>query len=270
MDYYYNNGTRWVGALSAQQLRDLAASGVITPETLIMSPERIPPTPAHKAKGLFLQQIENTSSPAPSVTTELGILGNTFSFLSSAVSTVTTAIVPSSTKQEVVQQTFTLPALQEQPAINIGKFVFHVEGGTKIKGNINETFNPVIPPGLRKGAVEIFIHESGIRMKQHKSVAFIIEYSNIKTINQIKHRDIDTATLQGTGVMLATGLFLAGPIGAILAGALSRLPQWEHDKDFVLFEDRNDNQLFIETSSISASLFVERYREITEPKKWFW
>ncbi len=177
MDYYYSqDGSRWVGPVSAKGLKDLARQGVVTPMSLLMSPDRIPPTSAHKAQGLFeAEPLPSAIESMPDEVQAKSIFGSAFSLVSGAVSTVSTAIIPVRSRSVAPVEPPTAPPVPVSaspvvapvvvncpvPVVEdvIGPFVFSPQGGTQIKGTIDKRFNAVIPGGLVAGKVELFVHQ---------------------------------------------------------------------------------------------------------------
>ena len=280
MEYYYSSdGNSWSGPVSAQELKELARKGVITPMYQVMVPDRIPPTPAHKAKGLF------STDPAPSATENAvvdaqtkSIFGSAFSMVSGAVSSVTTAIVPAKPQEVVAADPPAMPApiVAAQASCpvqvaddEIGPFVLHAAGGTQIKGEIDAKLNPVIPGGLRPGWVELFIHQAGIRIEQKKIYPLLFKYSDLKAVKPLKHKELRSLSGSSTLQAAATGFFIAGPLGALLA-TMGSQQEWEISKDFVYLEDANGVQLLIGTTEKSAKRFADRIKEQCVTRKTWW
>lgn len=243
MDYFYSNdGNRWTGPVSAKELKDLAASGIITPMSLLMSPDRLPPTPAHKAKGLFSSDTPSNAVVPSDGKGGFSLFGTVTSLATTATQGVTSVATQTVSKAtDAVTQTASFAAggvssivqsfynqagnclaiLTPEP----GKTVEDIIGpvlpldGTRIAGTVEEEPSINIPPRFMRGNTMVLIHYQGIRIQPSKEEPLLVRKEQLIEAQQRKEKEAIVESDAAEAIFGAVvGGMLFGPPGAIIGG----------------------------------------------------
>lgn len=263
MDFFYQTDNAWKGPVSASALKKLAAEGTITPMTLIMSPDKIPPTAAHKAKGLFAIQSEEQlpATLAPEAKERGGIVDAAKSALA----------VFGGGKQSLapVEKTAEELRLEEIRARRIsgeiGRFVMHRKGGTKVEAKVPEDLNPFLPIDLPPGKWTVYVHEFGIRFYRKTGILQKVEhectinYGDIMGIRPFKNREIESSMVYKKAGALLAGFALFGFLGLIITGAASS--GVGGPSKFYLELDLGDNPILVEIEESQGNQLFKRMKE---------
>lgn len=271
MQFFYQNGTSWVGPYSARELKQLAFEGIINPTTLIMSPDKVPPTPAHKAKGLFLpQQSANKVLPAPAgKSVEIDAPAQAASGLFQSAIAAIGKVIPSLPARKTQES---LPVVADStpspaPALpkDIGQVILHAKGGTKFQGTIHKEINPFIPDGLYPGEWTIILHKKGVRFNQNTfwgENEHEIHFNEIKSIQPFWNTEIQNSKVASQAIGAAIGFAVGGFLGAAVGAGVGSIGSGQQKKYYLQFEI-DSNPFLVETQHENGKQFLKRVSELS-------
>ncbi|MDR0870877.1 MAG: GYF domain-containing protein [Planctomycetaceae bacterium] len=177
--------------IDKQELYDLAAQGIIQPDTLVNVNGR--PFPARQANGIvFGSPKEHPTVPVQKTEVMLP-----------------TSQIPDYQKIDCV------PVIDEN---DIGSMYSHPSGGTKINGHIQEELNNPIPWGINGGTVRIVMYDGGIKIEQDQSGWFKEKHLSVPLHNATIHIQYHQQEA-GAGAVIVGGI-IGGLLGGV-SGALA-------------------------------------------------
>ncbi len=241
--------------------------------SLLMSPDRIPPTPAHKAKGLFGADSSPTTAIVPADPQNDQSLFNALTNLATVAtrnaSSITSSALVSASKTVggvlTVAQSVSgncLSILTPAPGQSVEAILGPVlpRKGTRIVGTLEKTPSINIPSRFRNGNLFVLIHEQGIRIQPPKGDPLLITKEQLLEAQDRQENElVSQASVGGAMVGTVVGGLVFGPIGAIVGYFVAGRQKVEADAFFMefSFEDATGraSRMVLRVAEQDAELF---------------